>query len=438
MISYAKIASLFFFCFLSISLLGQRYVSQPVANNTKYYEGYIDDINKVKLTLRCSSGNCNGDFIYLESGDRFQLQGTQANNRIELIEYDLNSNRSGYLNGRFVGNAIEATWENLERSTGNRLYLQESTNQITRFENCGDNKWIQAYRGIIGQKEVEMVLQKADNNRVLGTVYFVKSKKTASIRGELTNNGNLQLNISEESTQRLMGTLRGIYKNSQELSASFYDTKNNQSFASFELENNIGINCLEYADYFSNYDFLYPKSNDALFNQIMAFLTKNWVSECQDKARTIRQKGIRPDLRSSQRGYAWTEVVLYKDYFLSGLLSYNNSWNGEKATKSFNYDFSNRASIELEDIFKNKFDYKSYIKDYIEETLKKDNNFSNDIGFKAWVAEQDFSLFTLGRNGLYFFTDFHIVYGRQKILLPYKKIKSNIKRKSSIKRLIKK
>ena len=373
--------------------------------------------------------------MYLRSGDRFRLSGQQDDSKLTLEEYDVNNQLTGYIKGKFIGNAIEATWENSSQTVGSKLYLIDIKNTQRKSTNCGANKWIQTYRGVIQDKEVEMILQKTDNNRVLGSAYYVKEKRSFTIRGVLESNNSLNLNLLDASSQKAIGTIRAIYRNGQELSASFYDRRNAQSFASFELLETLTVNCLEYADYYSSYDFLYPQSNDPLFNQIMTFLTKDWIADCKNQARAIRQEQAVPALRASQRGYSWTEVTLYKKDFISGLLTYNNTWNGKKSTKAFNYDFANKTSVELEDIFKGSFDYKTFIKEYIKAELQRDATYKKDISYQAWLDQQCFTLYTIGRDGLHFFTDFHSVYGRQSVLISYKQIKSNIKKKAVIKRL---
>jgi len=416
-------------------LTGQQYLSIPVTNNMKYYAGRIDDLNDVKINLNCYKGECSGELVYLRSGDRFNLRGKQKQNEVALEEYDQHQQLSGLLNGKFIGNALIVSWENIGQTIGSNIYLKEVTSIQNKLSNCADNKWIQSYKGKIGRHDMEMVLQKTASNRIEGSAYFIKDKTPCIIRGEVTGNNNLHLNLFDKKNHTPLGSIRAIYRNSGALSASFYDPNNAQSAASFELIHNIGINCMEYADYYSNYDFLYPYSDDPLFNHIMNFLTKDWIAECKNKANLIRQERATPPLRASQRGYTWTEVDFYSNDFISGLLTHDNTWDGKKSTKAFNYDFANRASIELEDIFKAGFDYSAFIQKYIQESFKDNVDYQSDISFQAWLNQQNFELFTVGREGLHFFSNFHIVYGRQSVLIPYKKIKSDIKKKSTIRRL---
>lgn len=432
---FKKVA--FFIFIICQALLGwsqQTGNAIPVSNNTLYYEGRMDDINKVKMTLNCVGNTCNGEFIYPKSGDRFRLKGTIDKDQFELEEYDRDNQLTGSLVGKIIGTAVEANWKNIDHSIGSTVVLQEVSAQYIDYADCGENKWIYAYEGQIDNKAVELILHKLDNHRIIGTAYFVKEKMNHSVQGELTSNNNLIIHLFHRDNQTNLGSIRAIYKNEQELNASFYRPNNSQSFATFQLTGHIEMTCLEYADYYSSYDLLYPKSNDPLFDQIMSFLVKDWIKECKTISTNSRQQPASPELRAQQRGYAWTEATFFSDHFFSGLLTFHSTWGNAKVTKAFNYDFANRASIELEDIFKRKFDYKTYIKEYIQKGLLSDNNYRYDIDYRSWIDRQQFHLFTVNNEGLVFFTDFHPVYGRKSICLPYKKIKGNLKKKNPIKR----
>jgi len=48
---------------------------------------------------------------------------------------------------------------------------------------------------------------------------------------------------------------------------------------------------------------------------------------------------------------------------------------------------------------------------------------SKEEAFKKWLNNQDFKAFNFRYEGIYFATDFHPLYGRQSITIPYKKLK---------------
>ena len=408
----------------------------PSQSTTSHYKGRIDDINDIAVALTCEGKNCWGELTYLRSKDQFRLQGTRTDELLELKEFNSNDQCTGYLNGKITGNTIDLKWKNTAETIGHSIHL-EASNQKAEFPTfCGDNKWIRSYDGMIQGEAAEMILQRVDNNRILGQIFYKKSKQKLAIKGELTESDNLHLRLISEETQEEIGVLRAIYKGDEELKVSFYNAQNSQSFATFKLQKSLNISCLEYADYYTSYDFLFPKSQSAIFNEIMVLLTKDWVGECRNHTRQMRKKAMSASLRASQRAYSWTDVEMLNKEFISGMLTYHNTWSGTEKTKTFNYNFKTSNRIELADIFKRKFDYNSFIKKYIQEAIKYNPLYKNDPDFRKWILQKDFPFFMLGQEGIYFYTNFHIVYGRQKVLIPYKKLKSNIKKNAPIKSLL--
>jgi len=402
---------------------------------TKIYKGRIDDINDITVTLTCKGEICNGYLTYLRSRDKFQLKGVLNGNQIQLKEFNRTNKCTGYLNGKKEGTSMQLEWNNKEGTIGNTFQLEEVARKPDFPTFCGDNKWINAYSGKINNEAVELILQRVDNHRILGTAYFTNTKKKALINGTLSVDNNLHLDFIDEKTAVAIGSLRGIYKANQHLSASFYNQQQKQQFVSFQLGKHLAVSCLEYADYYTNYDFLFPKSGNAIFNEVMVLLTKDWIEDCRVNAQKIRKKGTDEALRASQRAYSWTDVALLTDDFMSGMLTYHATWVNGEETKTFNYDLANGEIIELATIFKKGFDYKQFIKKQVGAEIIKMPIYKRNKGFRNWIKNQEFTYFTLGKEGISFYSDFHIIYDRQRIMIPYKKLKSNIRKNASIRQL---
>ena len=257
----------------------------------------------------------------------------------------------------------------------------------------------------------------------------------ALISGTLSIDKNLVLEFFDEKTSTIIGAMRGVYKPNKQISVRYYDDQNKQQFVAFQLQKSLGVTCLEYADYYTNYDFLFPKSSHAIFNEVMVLLTKDWIEDCRVNVQKIRKKGTKPELRASQRAYSWTDVALLTDDFVSGMLTYHTTWVNGKATKTFNYDLKNGEVVELAALFKKGFNYQLFIKKQVAEEIIKLAIYKRDEDFRNWIKNQTFTNFTLGKDGISFYSDFHIIYGRQRIMIPYKKIKSNIRKNASVRQL---
>ena len=402
---------------------------------SKHYKGRIDDISDVTLSLYCDGQYCDGEMTYLRSRDQFRLEGVRKADNLQLKEMDKSGNGTGFLSGKVQGNTLLLDWKNKSGTIGNMMVLTEVDKKPIFPTFCGDNKWINVYRGEIKGQEVEMILQRVDNNRVLGQAFFVNTGQKITVSGEMTLNDNLYLSLTEEKTGNPIGLLRGVFRQKHNLNASYYSNANIQSFATFNLEKSLSVSCLEYTDFYTTYEFLFPKSNNAIFNEIMVVLTKDWIDECRTHSKNIRKKKPDADLRASQRAYSWTDIEILTDQFISGLLTYHTSWSGLQKTKTFNYDFTSGELIDLPGIFKKGFDYESFIKEYISEEITKTQLYKNNRAFRNWIRKQEFPHFTFDQTGISFYTEFHIVYDRQRVLVPYKKLKGYIRKNAAVRSL---
>lgn len=405
-------------------------------NEVKYYKGRIDDISDVTVSLTFDRNNCKGELVYLRSKDKFRLQGSRKDDLLQLKEFNQENKVTGYFNGKIEGTTIRLDWRNKSEIVGHSLSLEEVARQPDFPTFCGNNKWISAYKGRMKNKDISILLQRVDNNRILGHAYFENDREKMLIRGYLSANQNLNLNFFKENTLEDIGTLRGIFKEKQNLRVSFYNTQNVQEFVSLKLEKSLNVSCLEYADYYTNYDFLFPKSEDAIFNEVMVLLTKDWIEECRKHSQQSRKKTADVASRASQRAYSWTDIELLTDDFISGMLTYHTTWSEQERTKTFNYDLTTNSVIELKDIFKKGFNYQSFVKKYISEEIKKEAIYKHDAEFRKWITIEEFPFFTIGKDGISFFTEFHFIYGRQRVLIPYKKMKSNIRKNAPVKGLM--
>ncbi|MEM1123551.1 MAG: hypothetical protein AAGJ18_24140, partial [Bacteroidota bacterium] len=363
-------------CFLLVLIASYTQAQTAVkttftTNKTKYYKGRIDDINDITVSLTCDGKNCTGDFTYLRSRDEFKLQGTIQGNQLQLREFNRVNKCTGYLNGTMEGTSMRLDWKNKEGTVGNSILLKEVARKPDFPTFCGDNKWINAYSGNIKGEAVEMILHRVDNNRVLGTAFFTDRTKKVLIKGTLSEDVNLHLIFVDEQTAEEIGSLRGIYKANRNLNASFYNNQQSQSFAAFTLTKSLGVSCLEYADYYTNYDFLFPKSEDAIFNEVMVLLTNDWIKDCRERSQKIRKQTANATTRSSQRAYSWSDVTLLNESFVSGMLTYHATWLNGELTKTFNYDLTNGENIELANIFKKGFDYEVFIKKEVGQEIIK-------------------------------------------------------------------
>ncbi len=403
----------------------------------KHYKGRIDDLNDVAISLAYDGKNCKGELLYLRSKEVFDLVGILKKGKLTLQEIDQYQNISGYLKGEMSDDRLKLDWSNTTNTIGGRILLDEVDQPYNIPTYCGDNKWIRLYKGLIGRDKVELILHKESSQLVNGTAYFKNENKTFQVRGFIDAFDNVNLNIKDHFDQP-QGKLEGTFDEKQKFNANFLDNSYKQTTCSFYMKHLLPIGCVEYADYSTSYDVLYPKTKNAAFNKWAEQLTEEWIKSC--KLYAIKTKKhyaqMEPPLRSAIRANVWCAVDYYSDKLISGVLTFSNTWTSEEENRAINFDLKKNKEINIEDIFKRDFDYRELLRTYLNEQISKHELYKN-LDYREWLSKEDFPFFTIRKDGINFSTKFNPIFGQQEVLIPYAKLKEHMKKKSIIADLLK-
>ena len=142
-------------------------------------------------------------------------------------------------------------------------------------------------------------------------------------------------------------------------------------------------------------------------------------------------------MRNFYRASAWAEIACWTDNFLSGYLTFTDTWNEKSQQVAFNFHLSTGRVIGLDDLFNKSFDAQKWMGDYLKKEIPKLPRFAKDLRFREWVYKEGFPLYTMRREGLALSTPFHPVYGRQHMIVPYNILKPYMKQDNPIADLVK-
>ena len=411
----------------------KEYVKAMFKNHSKiewikHYKGRIDDLNDVSVTIGFDGKNCKGRMTYLRSDTRFDLVGIIENYQITLQEFGDSQEQSGTLEGEISGNMIIGNWKNYDGKTGGNFRLTETETEAKFPSYCGDNKWIRKYNGYFLKTRIEIILQKESSEKLSGLIFYKKRNKTFTIKGNVNEQGDLELIIKDQNLniiQKLVGNI-----DQDQLTIS---TPKDSKKTILTPSEGLTIGCVEYSDYMTGYDITFPKTTNAAFNKQMKDETSAWVKACRNHATKIKKQNKlnQPKMRATERGYAWCEVDFFSKKKISGFMTFSNTWTPGQKLVAFNFDFEKNTSIDLEDIFNKKKDSQKFIKNYIKREIKRHKLYS-DKEFKKWIKKSDFSFFTIRKDGICFSTKFHRLYGRQSVTIPYRQLKPFLKKSFSM------
>lgn len=402
----------------------------------KYYKGRLDDLNDIAITLAYDGKQCKGQLTFLRSKEQFDLVGQFKKGKLSLQEFDLNARLSGYVNGEIDVRGITADWSNFDNSFGGKMRLYEVKSPVTIPGYCGDNKWIRAYKGLVGKDKVELIIQKESNQRVSGTAYFKSKNESYNVRGHIDIFDNVYLTLKDDHAKK-QGQMEGTFGERQKFNLIFIHPDGQQNVCTFQLKDKLSVGCLEYADYISNYNVLYPKTKNAAFNKWIKSITDKWVSSCKTfvKEKYPHKGVLKPEVRASVRASAWSEIDYISEDIISGLMTFNDNWSTYQVNRSISYDLKNERAISLMDIFKSDFDYRNHLRNQLNMEISK-HQLYKDFEYREWLAKEDFPYFTIRKEGIRFCTKFHPIYGQQQMTISYQQLKPFLKDKSVIKELI--
>lgn len=389
----------------------------------KYYKGRFNDMNDVVLTLASDGKNIKGKMEYLRSKAVFYLVGEVKKSKLILQEYDSEGLITGYLKGEYVESGIRGQWQNVDNNLGSDLKLEEVKNRVEVPSYCGDNKWVRIYTGNIGKDKARMILQKNGAGKVVGTFIFVNKTNTQKIKGYSDAFDNFYLTIKDEMNQP-QGKIEGSFDDRNKFNVYYTKTNGKEFTCTFHADINLPVGCQEYADYATSYDVLYPKTRNEAFNQWIEKIMLTWNGKSKkymNEIVTMRQTPV-PSMRQMLRAHAWTDIDVYNSDVISGQIHFSSSWTKNPTSQNLNFNLKSGKEILAKDIFKSEFDQVAYAKKYMKNRLLQ-HAYAKDVKFLEWLNTQKFAAFNFRSEGIYFATDYHPLYGRQSVTIPYKKLK---------------
>jgi len=398
----------------------------------KHYAGNIDDVNQVAVTLASDGYNCKGTMTYLRSNEILKLEGHLVGNTLKLAEINKNKDTSGFILGKVLERNIEAEWTNYNGSIGRLIDLEEVKNRKISY-NSFDHQWVNKYRGVINNdEEVEFILHRLNNNEIKGQAYFFNKKQLVKVIGTINSSNQIELNLTDEIGKK-MATLEIEPSKVDELQGMLKIANQDSQAASLGLESKMKVKSINYADYMTSYEILYPEIDNRTFNNYLEEQLADWKKECESQILFIKKKNINenPTTRAMRRAYVWFDVEHVSEEVVSIYFSFTNTWNDEIKGRTINFDLKKGVPIELYDIVKKSNSFKNYLNKYIKKQVKN-HPYSTQKEFRDWISSQKFNLYTFQKTGLTFSSLYDEIYGRIKITVPYSELKSFFKKGNPI------
>ncbi len=388
----------------------------------KYYQGRVDDLNDVGLIIAYDGKDCKGFITYLRSKERFKLEGNLKGDKIKLRETDTEESVTGHFEGQFYGDfsKLKAHWFNREKTRAGLLMLSQVEHEVVFPTYCGDNKWVRKYEGLIMGQTVEFILQRNSELDLKGIIWYKEKNRSHHLKGGMISETEFKVVITDELCHKLGAIQGSIQKPSFEILGHWISPEGEQHRVKFDKTSHITVGCIEYQDYMSTYDVIFPKSKNASFNAFINDIVGEWKISCKEQVKKLKEEREfpGPEDRAIAHAAGWFNIEYMSEHLVSGFITFNKSWEEEHQDLSFTYSLLNDEKVGLEDIFREGVEYHQILLEKALMRLKYKPLYAN-AGFKEWITTTSFPHFTIRENGINYSTVFHPIYGRQSVTIPY-------------------
>lgn len=396
------------------------------------YKGRIDDLNDVGIVLGFDGKICRGKMQYLRSKAEFNLTGSMGGIQFLLNETDPSGEVSARIEGRVAEGFLQATWSSFDFTITKRLLLKEVASLDDLPTECGDNKWIGYYESPDGEG-LELLLQKGSNDQVSGVAYF--QDRSFKAFGEVDGRNRLNLALRRPSGKP-MGHLSADFSVPESFTAILMQEEKTSQPIRLGMVEQYPLSCMEYADYVSSYDVIFPKIGNPAFDGWMEKKASDWIALCRAETAKTSLPKPSPAMRAAKNATAWCELEYLSDSIVSGFMSARSSWSGGQEDIAFNFDLRKGEEIRQRDVFKEFFNTNQYVQDFVKTAFKNHSLYQSDEHFRQWIDGAEFPYFTIRKEGICFSTAFDVFYGRQSLTIPYAELKPNLKENSALKGMI--
>lgn len=426
------IAILFFICVYCFSYSQREGGLQSLFDaNEKpeeiYFQGVLNGIHQINISLGVSNGVCKGYYSYIGSKLTFQLEGNVDNNSFDLQELDQNLNVSAHILLHLKDNLLTGEWSHMEKEISFPMSARKVENFSYAIKDCQNNSWQKIYYGVLENNNISIRLTKeADsdlfvNMNIANIPFdFVSSCETAECRFFKQDFGN-QTGLFEELEFRRI--------DSSFLNITLIKSDRSKKLVSLRLDETLDYDCIDYSSYVSRYDLIYPKLKNLFFNKHISAIVKQWENKVAVQIDSVESinPGVIPSDRFTFEANGWVDILHFENKLISGIFTFQNNWSRKSEQIPFSFDLRNNKEIEIQNVFKSSFDYKSFLNTYIEEQKKNYLPFQEKY-ISEWLKNENFDNLTMTDDGIILSSSFSNIFGTQYISLPYVDIKKHLQK----------
>ena len=351
----------------------------------------MDGYMEVRIALQLDNDEASGYIEYGSNKDRYDLLGEIKDNLLNIYQYDDYSKIMGTITGDIGNPNRNWLWANEAKTSKKSLQpKQDDNNVILLFESEEDDLFLRPNTRSINSGAV--------HSDVMWSNYNCTDQNCAIISAEAHDGHEFQWGDSNLLT---------LDRNDRS-----YTRSNTVQYASES-----------YHDSKIAYNFYYP----VLENEKFDGWIERQMSTCKTNYRTYLDQAAEGSDQLSFKGDFYISAL--DDQLISGYLNWSCNNTASVETAPFIYDIDRSKFYAIGDLLRSDFDYAFFLEQFLKKE-KKQSLSDEDYIIRNALKKKHFKHYVLNQNGIVFFTDFNILFGRRSILVPYTEIQGFVDNKT--------
>ncbi len=394
-----------------------------------HYTGIASNGDAYLLTLGHNQLEQRGFLQFPSRSREFYVEGPYYADQIKLVVQDSSFEHRGFLLGDVSRSRIIARFMDPKNESGIYIEFEKVGRDGFKILKCPSAMWYRSYEGIMDQNPVVAQLQKDSDLRIFGTL---------SVPGKLTGylvNGHcddddcnqMSLRLNDYFGERIKEFRITNQPNNKAVTEEIFKSKYpiNEDWTKtqqyrYECKNMSAPGLKIYAQYI--------QTGDRDFDQWLLSFFEKWADQllAYYKAGPVEQ---------TLDCNAYMDIDWISQDWISGIFRFVEPWGDGERNLAFNYDRKLNRIISLEEMFEKDFDYKSFFKEYIDWKKQEMMSLNPSGRFKIYMELEHFKNCTLKPEGFCFTSEFNLVWGVRKIIMPYTLLQPHIRKAGPLRKL---
>ena len=382
------------------------------------YEGTLEKSFPLVLVMGRNGDQVKGIYQYKGIDQKFVLEGEWSNDKIHLIEWDQNDQLSGYVVLKADKHGFIGSWLDNKREHELDFDLFP-IDDVKNWDWPILKGWIKKFTGRFSKGKADLLLQQ-DRNLFSGILKMKWANQIYFVSGECEDLvcEQVLLRISNETgdyvggvkTHFIQNRIANVSLNLVDLPVEYFTLVQNDHLG-LNIHGNLGLGVLQ--------DHAIPEAAE-LIQPVASFFKEEPIQD---------QFNSDPGNRFQTRSYGWQDIYYFSDRLYSAALYAQDQDMYTAKTRVVNFDRKKKEEVLISSLFKRKINHLELFAEKVTTHLK-------EIGLDDLNATQ-FRHIGITENGFIVATDYDVLRGQTKLILPYEKFSDELAKGTIIESFIK-